>query len=200
MSNRPPFAQISSYQEFAKYYWYREELQQICRSLGIASSGMKTELCRNIEEYFKGNIIPEKKPAKSVKQTDFQPDLNSKLLECGFSFGPKFREFFAQKTGVKNFKYNADMVATVKKVRETNDLTFTLGDLLDIYYGKKTYAKYDNSALQWNRFVKDFCADPATNRFTDKLKTAAALWRIVRESTMEKKYSRELLENIQLNS
>ena len=120
MSTRPPFAQISSYQEFAKYYWYREELQQICKSLGIASSGMKTELCRNI----------------------------------------------------------------------------TLGDLLDIYYGKKTYATYDNSALQWNRFVKDFCADPATNRFPDKLKTAAALWRIVRESTMEKKYTSELLEKI----
>lgn len=120
MSTRPPFAQISSYQEFAKYYWYREELQKICKSLGIASSGMKTELCRNI----------------------------------------------------------------------------TLGDLLDIYYGKKTYAKYDNSALQWNRFVKDFCADPTTNRFPDKLKTAAALWRIVRESTMEKKYTSELLEKI----
>ncbi len=88
------------------------------------------------------------------------------------------------------------MVATVKKVRETNDMTFSLGDLLDIYYGKKTYAKYDNSALQWNRFVKDFCADPATNRFPDKLKTAAALWRIVRESTMEKKYTSELLEKI----
>lgn len=98
MSTRPPFAQISSYQEFAKYYWYCEELQQICKSLGIASSGMKTELCRNIEEYFKGNIIPETKPA--------------------------------------------------------------------------------------------------TNRFPDKLKTAAALWRIVRESTMEKKYTSELLEKI----
>ena len=72
----------------------------------------------------------------------------------------------------------------------------TLGDLLDIYYGKKTDAKYDNSALQWNRFVKDFCADPATNRFPDKLKTAAVLWRIVRESTMEKKYTSELLEKI----
>lgn len=30
-------------------------------------------------------------------------------------------------------------------------------DFLDIYYGKKTYAVYDMSALQWNRFVKDMC-------------------------------------------
>lgn len=28
-------------------------------------------------------------------------------------------------------------------------------------YGKKIYAVYDKSALQWNRFVKDFCADDA---------------------------------------
>ena len=76
-----------------------------------------------------------------------------------------------------------DMVASVKKVKETNDTNFTLGDLLDIYYGKKTYARYDKSALQWNKFVQDFCADPGTDHFPNKLKTAAKLWKIVREST-----------------
>ena len=86
------------------------------------------------------------------------------------------------------------MVATVKKVKETGDESFTLGDLLDIYYGRKTYATYDKSALQWNKFVKDFCADDATNGFENRLKTAANLWKIVRESDREKVYSRELLE------
>ncbi len=86
------------------------------------------------------------------------------------------------------------MVASVKKVKETNDTNFTLGDLLDIYYGKKTYTRYDKSALQWNKFVQDFCADPATENIPDKLKTAAKLWKIVRESTREKVYKHELLE------
>ena len=54
------------------------------------------------------------------------------------------------------------MVATAKAVKESSDESFTLGDLLDIYYGRKTYAVYDKSALQWNKFVKDFCADEAT--------------------------------------
>ena len=85
------------------------------------------------------------------------------------------------------------MVATVKKVKETVDTSFTLGDLLDIYYGKITYAKYDKSALQWNKFVKDFCADPATANFSNKLKAAATLWKIVRDSDMPKFYSHELL-------
>ena len=85
------------------------------------------------------------------------------------------------------------MVATVKKVKEDNDKSFTLGDLLDIYYGKKTYAKYDNSALQWNHFVKDFCADPKTAKFRNKLKIAAILWSEVRNSTREKIYTPDLL-------
>ena len=86
------------------------------------------------------------------------------------------------------------MVATARKVKETKDSSFTLGDLLDIYYGKTTYAKYDKVSLQWNKFVQDFCADPATEHFPNKLKTAARLWNIIRESTREKVYKHELLK------
>ena len=86
------------------------------------------------------------------------------------------------------------MVATVKAVKESDDNSFTLGDLIDVYYGKKTYAKYDRSALLWNRFVKDFCADDETAIFRERLKAAAAFWKIVRESDMKKEYSHELFE------
>lgn len=190
---RPDFAQIKSYAEFSRHYWYREELQQICKQLGISSAGMKTELCHNIEEYFKGNRIVGSQPKRRIKPSDSPLSLNSGLIDCGFTFGPRFRTFFAEQTGVKNFKFNVDMVATVKKVKEDDDKSFTIKDLLDIYYGKKTYAKYDNSALQWNRFVKDFCADQKTSRFRNKLKMAALLWQEVRNSTREKFYTPDLL-------
>ena len=193
-TSRPPFSEIKTYQEFSKYYWYRDELIQICRELGLPSSGMKLELSRNIQAYFNGEPIEEKLKVKTSKSVVTNASLSTKLLECGFTFGPKFREFFAEQTGIKNFKYNADMVATVKKVKEDNDTTFTLGDLLEIYYRRKTYAIYDKSALQWNKFVKDFCADPRTANIPDKLKTAALLWRIVRESTREKIYTPQLLD------
>ena len=194
MTARPSFAEIKSYQEFAKYYWYRNELVQLCKLLGIASTGMKIELQRNIEAYFNGAAIPGKKAQKRVKSTITNLSPDTKLLECGFTFGPRFRDFFAEQTGIENFKFNVDMVATVKKVREDNDESFTLNDLLDIYYGKKTYAKYDNSALQWNRFVKDFCADPQTAKFRNKLKIAATLWSEVRNSTRAKNYTPDLLK------
>jgi hypothetical protein len=86
------------------------------------------------------------------------------------------------------------MVATAKKVKEDGDKSFTLGDMLEIFYGRKTYAKYDKSCLQWNKFVQDFCCDPASNQFPDKLKTASILWREVRNSTREKVYNHNLLE------
>ena len=225
MNARPQFKDIASFEEFSKYYWYREELQKICKSLGLDSSGMKAELNRVIEEYFMGNKIAPK-PRKTAERpksasgaagrpsavgvpaavhkpknraaasnaANCQLTLKTGLVACGFKFSQRARDFFSSQTGIKNFKFNADMVATVKKVKQDRDMSFTVGDLLDVYYGKKTYARYDKASLQWNKFVQDFCADPATAAFPNKLKSAAALWKIVRDSTRPKVYKHELLE------
>ena len=197
MSNndRPAFDDISNYEEFSKYYWYRDELIKICRDLGLKSPSGKIELNKIIEAYFAGErILPEKKQGKRKRSVVTELTLDTGLIACGFTFGNRFRDFFSKQTGEEHFKFNVDMVATVKAVKENGDESFTLGDLLDLYYGKKTYAMYDKSALQWNRFVKDFCADDATKVYGERLKAAAKLWSIVRDSDMEKKYSRELLE------
>ena len=195
--SHPPFSAIKSYEVFSRYYWYREELQSICKSLNIDSSGMKAELNHNIEQYFKGNFIAPK-PVKLKTKTKSKKftgplTLQTGLIECGFCFNQRFRDFFSQHTGINNFKFNVDMVATVKKVKESNDYNFSLGDLLDIYYGKKTYAKYNKVSLQWNKFVQDFCSDPAAAEFKNKLRIASILWKEVRTSTREKIYSTELL-------
>ena len=196
---RPEFDSLKDYAEFSKYYWYRDELIRICKDHGLKSDGSKIELNNAIEAYFSGEkILPEKK--KSTKKritTVTELTLDTGLIECGFTFGNRFREFFRQQTGEDNFKFNVDMVATVKAVKENGDENFTLGDLLDIYYGEKMYATYDKSALQWNKFVKDFCEDEATRIFSERIKAAAALWKIVRESDMKKEYSRELLDKYQ---
>ena len=165
---RPEFNQIKDYDEFCKYYWYREELIKICKGLGLKASGSKIELNDVIKAYFAGEkILPEKKRVNRSKSTVKELTLDTGLIECGFTFGNRFRGFFEEQTGVKPFKFNVDMVASAKAVKETGDESFTLGDLLDIYYGKRTYAKYDKSALQWNKFVKDFCGDDATNIYDE---------------------------------
>ena len=191
--NRPDFSNIKSFEEFNRYYWYREELSQICKSLGLEYRGTKQELNYIIEQYFKGNRIEKFVREVNKKQAE-AITLNMPLLECGFSFNQKFREYFSVATGVEPFKFNADMATAWRKVKAENDLNFTIQDMLKVYYGESDYAKYDHSVCQWNQFLKDFCSDEFSDFYSNKLKVAAILWKEVRDSTNEKIYSRQLLD------
>ena len=191
--NRADFINIKSFEEFNRYYWYREELLQICKSLGLEYRGTKQELNHIIEQYFKGNII-EKSVRKVNKKQAKAITLNTPLLECGFSFNQKFREYFSVVTGIDSFKFNANMATAWRKVKAENDLNFTIQDMLKVYYGESDYAKYDHSVCQWNQFLKDFCSDEFSDFYSNKLKVAAILWKEVRDSTNEKTYSRQLLD------
>ena len=192
IENRPSFKDLKSFEEFNKYYWYREELSQICKSLGLEYRCTKKELNYIIEQYFKGNKV-EKYLSKSKKSQSEDITLETPLLNCGFSFNQKFRDYFSAVTGVSPFKFNADMATAWRKVKRDNDINFTIQDMIKIYYGESDYAKYDNSACQWNQFLKDFCADESSNNYSNKLKVAAILWKEVRDSKSEKNYSKQLL-------
>lgn len=194
MESRPDFDKITSFDQFNKYYWYREEISQICKSLGLEYRGTKQELNHIIEAYFKGHLI-KKSPRKKVKKQVENISLDSPLLECGFSFNAKFREYFAAVTGISPFKFTADMATAWRKVKSEKDGNFTIQDLLKVYYGQSDYAKYDHSVCQWNQFLKDFCADKNSGHYSNKLKVAAILWKEVRDSDKEKRYSDNLLRD-----
>lgn len=193
MKKRPEFQEIKNFEEFCEYYWYREELSQICKLLGLEYRGTKQELNCTIEEYFKGNVIKKTVITKEKKKVE-NITLDTPLLECGFSFNAKFREYFSSLTGISPFKFNADMATSWRKVKKDKDLNFTIQDMLNVYYGKSDYAKYDNSVCEWNQFLKDFCSDKSSLEYSNKLKVASILWKEVRDSKNEKKYSRELLD------
>ena len=189
---RPSFKDIKSFEEFNKYYWYREELSQICKSLGLEYRCTKKELNYIIEQYFMGNKV-EKYLSKGKKSQTEVITLETPLLYCDFSFNQKFRDYFSALTGVSPFKFNADMATAWRKVKRDNDINFTIQDMIKIYYGASDYAKYDNSACQWNQFLKDFCADESSNNYSNKSKVAAILWKEARDSKSEKNYSKQLI-------
>ena len=189
---RPEFDKIKSFEEFNKYYWYREELSKICKSLGLEYKGTKQDLNHIIEEYFKGNLIKKSLIKNKKKQVEVIT-LDTPLLECGFSFNTYFRDYFSSLTNLSPFKFTADMATAWRKVKKENDLSFTIQDMLEVYYGKSDYAKYDNSACQWNQFLKDFCVDENSRNYSNKLKVASILWKEVRNSKKEKVYSKKLL-------
>lgn len=199
---RPDFENIKSFEEFQKYYWYLEELKTICRAMNIPSGGGKLELQDRIKKYLNGEKIETVKTART-KKTDSPYTPETKVIESGFTFGKKAKEFFVAQTGKENFHFTADMVASVKKAKEVNDTGFSLQDLLDIYYNKKSYAKYDKSVCQWNQFVKDFYADLQSDKDLqnylvsnkiDKKELVIFLWKKVRDSDKEKIYSRNLIK------
>ena len=188
--------QMKDYERFSSRYRYRSELVQLCKRLGIDHSGNKADLLDNIKAYYDGIVVnPDKK--KIAKATDSIQELSPDvpLLKCGFKFSNRFRQYFSQLSGVANFKFNADMVAAWRKVKSTGDMSYTLADMLEVYYRKSDYTRYDNSECKWNKFVKDFCADCRNAPFDNKLKVASILWGIVRESTMPKVYSYQLVED-----
>ena len=189
---RPEFSKIKSFEEFNKYYWYREELSQICKSLRLEYKGTKQDLNHIIEEYFKGNLIKKSSIKNKKKQVEVIT-LYTPLLECGFSFNTYFREYFSSLTNISPFKFTADMATAWRKIKKENDLSFTIKDMLKVYYGESEYAKYDNSVCQWNQFLKDFCSDENSQNYSNKLKVASILWKEVRNSKNEKIYSKDLL-------
>ena len=188
---RPDFRDIKSFEEFNKYYWYREELSQICKSLGLEYRCTKQELNYIIEQYFRGNKVEKfLSMSKRNKNQSEVVTLETPLLKCGFSFNQKFRDYFSAVTGISPFRFSADMATAWRKVKKDKDIKFTIQDMIKIYYGESDYAEYDSSACQWNQFLKDFCLD----EFSDCYSIAAILWKEVRNSINEKIYSRELLK------
>ena len=91
------------------------------------------------------------------------------------------------------------MATAWRKVKRDNDTKFTIQDMIKLYYGESDYARYDSSACQWNQFLKDFCLDELSDRYSNKLRVAAILWKEVRNSTNKKVYSRELLKTYEYN-
>ncbi|MDE6598107.1 MAG: SAP domain-containing protein, partial [Clostridia bacterium] len=87
---RPNFEDIKTYDEFIKYYWYLEELRAICKSLHLEYIGGKIELNNIIKSYYEGIVIPHR-PKTALKRTTENLTLETGLIDCGFTFGQRFR-------------------------------------------------------------------------------------------------------------
>ena len=70
IDSRPEFEKLSSFDEFNKYYWYRDELSQICKSLGLEYRGTKQELNDIIKQYFKGKLIKKSTVKRKKKRVE----------------------------------------------------------------------------------------------------------------------------------
>jgi hypothetical protein len=87
------------------------------------------------------------------------------------------------------------MAHAVRTAQRTNT-DITVRELIKISQTPKDqFTETDDDTMyQWNNFVKDFTQSKQTVQIKNKLKVAALLWKKVRNSQDEKKYSDALLK------
>lgn len=203
--NRPAFNSKMDSETFHKYYWYKAELEQICRKYKLPNYGTKAELTGYIVQFLEGMPVQNIKSVRKIRRNTTlslkadQITLNTKLLNSGFSLNNEARIFFCRYFQVEKFSYRKSMGVMMREAEKNADTSATVADLIACLDDDKQ--KYTENAeektYQWNNFVKSFRNDPYNSKFSSQMKVASIIWRILRDSDKEKVYSRELVkENI----
>ncbi|MFC3932447.1 SAP domain-containing protein [Streptococcus dentapri] len=205
MAIRPPFNQQMTPEFFQSFYWYKIELQDICRRYQLPSYGTKAELTDYIIQFLEGipvaNIQAKRKnrrknpTGKSLSAEQITPA--TKLLDSGFSFNQEARTFFCRYFDVAHFSFKKSMAIKMREVEEMGDTEATVQDLIDVFAESKVSlsSNREEQTYQWNRFVKDFNNDPQSKLFAQPMKVAAILWKEVRQSNRDKIYQTSLIKD-----
>lgn len=69
MNQRLQFSLQLNCQEFQQYYWYKQELQEICRQYHLPVNGTKAELTQYILHLLQGEKPQAIKPLRNTSTT-----------------------------------------------------------------------------------------------------------------------------------
>lgn len=191
----PEFNTEMTIEEFDSYYWYKEELIQICRKCHLPTYGTKSELQEYIHQFLVGISPKDIQPRRirlssnnQLKAADMSP--KTPLLESGFSLNNEARKFFASYFGVKKFSFTKAMGIKWRTIQEEQNFSATIQDLIDCY-GKKIESK-EEQTYEWNHFVKDFFEDDLYKKYRNPMKVASILWSCIKNTCCPKVYSPQL--------
>lgn len=77
---------------------------------------------------FRGNKVEKFLSTGNKSQVEVIT-LESPLLNCGFSFNQKFRDYFSAVTGISPFKFSADMATAWRKVKRDKDIISSINEI-----------------------------------------------------------------------
>ncbi|AUI71245.1 SAP domain-containing protein [Companilactobacillus alimentarius] len=203
MSEKPRFNSKMSSDVFISFYWYKEELQKICREYQLPSYGTKAELTNYIVKFLDGVPVSSIKPVRKIRRSTSgnlkaeDINLNTKLLNSGFSLNNEARKFFEQYYKVPSFSFRKSMGIKMREVERNADTNATVRDLIWALENSQVDLKHnkEEQTYQWNNFVRDFRLDISSKNYRTPMKVASILWKKVRDSNQEKKYSHKLMVN-----
>ena len=161
--SRPEFDEITSGDEFHRWYWLKTELVDICKRLGLPHTGRKFELRdRIIYALDHGGALkpePQKRRADSRFNWAKEQLTLDTVITDNVSFGPNFRTFMKQHIG-KHFSCNRDFMDWVR-----SNIGNTLRQAVEAYHhlekrrdapGFETEIADSN---MFNQYTRDFMKD-----------------------------------------
>ncbi len=159
MNRRPQFSNRMSGIEFDNWFWHKDELDEICKTLGIASNARKNELRRRIIEFLEtGKVtIDIPKPYSSFDWKK-EPLRLETVITDSVVFGKNLRSFMKDQVGVK-FSFSAAFMEWVR-----NNEGKTLEDAVEYWQElnikTKSGFRFDMSDYNvMNKYLDDFLKD-----------------------------------------
>lgn len=194
------FSKNMSVEQFKNLYWYKTDLEKICRQYKLPTFGTKAELNQYVVKYLKGIPIEKIKPVRvqnnneTLKYSQITED--TLLFNSGFKLNNEARKFFAAYFKVDTFSFKKSMAIKMREVQTQRDVTATVKDLIEAYQTGTTELdkNQEEQTYQWNNFVRDFNTDKASDNYLNKMKVASILWKKVRDGSGSKKYRHSLIE------
>ncbi|CAH1853576.1 SAP domain-containing protein [Convivina intestini] len=178
-------------------YYYKTDLQTICRQYGWPTSGTKAQLLARIESDGRQEINQITSSHKAELTVDqISPEMP--LINSGFSFNQVVRDYFTNYYQVDNFHFTKQMATLRRLAQKNQDASICVSDLMDIYEGKRfgSLNDEDEASYQWNNFVHDFFADSSLP-VEKNLRLAAQLWYFVKTRPQENSYTSDLWRQYQ---
>ena len=200
---RPDFNKNMRIKDFQSYYWYKTELQQICKKHCLPITRTKAELTAYIIKLLVGVPVSKIEATRKIrrkgtlKSGSITPNTN--ILASGFSLNNEARAFFKAYYGLSQFSFKKSMAIKMRAIETTQDKTATVKDLMDVYEHpyENLVTNAEEQTYQWNDFVKTFMADDYTKVYRERMTVASILWARVRDSNQPKHYSQGLLKQYQ---
>jgi hypothetical protein len=189
MRARPKLHPKLSVQEFRSYYWMAADLVRFARQLGLRASGPKPELSARIEQRLSG--LPDARepattPAKPPRDSDRPLTRDTPVLH--YKSDDKTRRFFEKQIGPEfHFTYHLNQYRLARA-------NLTYGNLIDEWLAERRRRETGRYRApiadhgRYNRFIRDFFADPQNQGKT--LREAAAAWNVIKNKRGDPLYRR----------
>jgi hypothetical protein len=165
---RVPLTASTTPKDFRDFYWLKIELQDFCRSQGLATSGGKREIADRIETFLRSGrrVEPTKTTASAEPSARLFNQMSAQQFSlrtrvpAGFKCTQEARRFFETNVSPR-FRFTVTLQEYIKAHR---GITFAeIGEQWKREYEARkagTFKPAIAPQFEFNQFTRDFHADP----------------------------------------